>query len=64
MPINHGRIEVSYNVQTVVDAKNCLIVNFENANTNDRKELSGLAMEANTRTRLSATRHQHAKVVR
>jgi hypothetical protein len=45
MPINHGRIEVSYNVQTVVDSKNCLIVHFENTNTNDRKALSGLAIE-------------------
>ncbi len=45
MPINHGRIEVSYNMQTVVDAKNCLIVHFENTNTNDRKALSGLAIE-------------------
>lgn len=45
MPINHGRIEVSYNAQTVVDAKHCLIVHFENTNTNDRKALSGLAIE-------------------
>ena len=45
MPINHGRIEVSYNMQTAVDAKNSLIVHYENTNTNDRKALSGLAAE-------------------
>lgn len=48
MPINHNRIEVSYNAQTVVDAKHSLIVHFENTNTNDRKALSGLALEAKT----------------
>jgi transposase len=45
MPINHGRIEVSYNVQTAADAKHSLIVHFENTNTNDKKALSGLAVE-------------------
>lgn len=45
MPINHGRIEVSYNAQTAVDAKNCLIVLYENTNTNDKKALAGLATQ-------------------
>ncbi|MCX6291557.1 MAG: IS1182 family transposase, partial [Bacteroidetes bacterium] len=45
MPINHGRIEVSYNAQTAVDAKNCLVVHYENTNTNDKKALSGIAVE-------------------
>lgn len=45
MPINHGRIDVSYNAQTVVDSKHCLIVHFENTNVNDRKALSSLAIE-------------------
>jgi hypothetical protein len=48
MPINHGRIEVSYNMQTAVDAKNSLIVHFENTNTNDKKALSALATEVKT----------------
>ena len=45
MPVNHGRIEVSYNVQTAVDSKHCLIVNYENTNTNDKKALVSVAVE-------------------
>jgi transposase len=46
MPVNHGRIDVSYNAQTAVDAKNSLIVHYKNLNTNDRKALVGVATEA------------------
>ena len=45
MPVNHGRIEVSYNAQTSVDAKHSLIVHFENLNVNDRKALVSMATE-------------------
>ena len=45
MPINHNRIEVSYNAQTVVDSKNCLIVHYENTNVHDKKALARLAIE-------------------
>ena len=45
MPINHRQIDVSYNAQTAVDAKNSLIVHFENTNTNDKKALAGMAAE-------------------
>lgn len=45
MPINHNRIEVSYNVQTAVDEKNKLIVHFENTNVHDRKALAPVALE-------------------
>jgi hypothetical protein len=41
-------MEVSYNIQTAVDAKNSLIVHFENTNTNDKKALSALATEVKT----------------
>ena len=46
MPINHNRIEVSYNAQTATDAKHCLIVHFENTNVNDKKALANVAIEA------------------
>ena len=45
MPINHGLIDVSYNVQTVVDSKHSLIVNYKNTNVNDRKALAKVAIE-------------------
>jgi transposase/ribosome-associated toxin RatA of RatAB toxin-antitoxin module len=45
MPINHHRIEVSYNAQTAVDSKHCLIVNYENTNVNDKKALVSVAVE-------------------
>lgn len=45
MPVNHHRIEVSYNAQTAVDAKNSLIVHYENTNTNDKKALVSMAVE-------------------
>ena len=46
MPINHNRIEVSYNAQTAVDAKNKLIVHYENTNVHDKKALASVAIEA------------------
>ena len=46
MPINHNRIEVSYNAQTAVDAKNKLIVHYENTNVHDKKALASVALEA------------------
>lgn len=45
MPINHNRIEVSYNVQTAVDAKHNLIVHYENLNVNDKKALLSVATQ-------------------
>lgn len=45
MPINHNRIEVSYNAQTATDAKHSLIVHYENTNVNDRKALVHVAIE-------------------
>lgn len=45
MPVNHGRIEVSYNAQAAVDSKHCLIVNYENTNNNDKKALVSVAIE-------------------
>ncbi len=45
MPINHGRVDVSYNMQTAVDSKHCLIVNYDNTNVNDRKAMAGVAIE-------------------
>ena len=48
MPINSHRIEVSYNAQTAVDSKHCLIVNYENTNTNDKKALARVALETKT----------------
>ena len=45
MPVNHNRIEVSYNVQTAVDEKNKLIVHFDNTNVNDKKALASVAVE-------------------
>lgn len=45
MPVNHNRIEVSYNVQTAVDEKNKLIVHYENTNVNDKKALAEVAVE-------------------
>ena len=45
--IIHGQIvEVAYNVQTVVDNKHNLIVEYEPTNVNDRKALHGLAVKA------------------
>jgi hypothetical protein len=45
MPINHNRVDVAYNVQTAADAKNSLIVHYENTNVNDRKALVSVAEE-------------------
>jgi hypothetical protein len=43
----HGQVvEVAYNVQTIVDDKHNLIVEYEPTNVNDRKALHGLALKA------------------
>src|SRR5690606_583811 len=43
----HGQVvEVAYNVQTIVDDKHNLIVEYEPTNVNDRKALHGLAIKA------------------
>jgi transposase len=43
MPVNHNRMDVSYNVQTANDAKHSLIVHYENTNVNDKKALVSVA---------------------
>lgn len=48
MPVNHQRMDVSYNVQTANDAKHSLIVHYENTNVNDKKALVSVATEAKT----------------
>lgn len=45
MPINHNRIEVSYNAQAATNAKHSLIVHYENTNVNDKKALVSVATE-------------------
>ena len=45
MPVNHNRMDVSYNVQTANDAKHSLIVHYENTNVNDKKALVSVATE-------------------
>jgi transposase len=43
----HGQVvEVAYNVQTIVDDRNNLVVEYEPTNINDRKALHGLALKA------------------
>lgn len=44
--ILHGSvIEVAYNVQTVVDEKNKLIIHYDVTNDNDRKALHEVSLE-------------------
>ena len=45
MPVNHQRMDVSYNVQTANDAKHSLVVHYENTNVNDKKALVNVATE-------------------
>lgn len=45
--MNNGKLEVCYNIQTAVDSKHCLIVDFEVTNeANDKKQLSAMAKKA------------------
>ncbi len=47
--IIHGQVvEVAYNVQTVVDDKHNLVIDYQPTNVNDRKALHGLASRART----------------
>lgn len=43
--IHRDIVEVSYNAQTSVDDKHCLIAHYKNTNQNDRKALSSMAIE-------------------
>lgn len=45
MPVNHNRMDVSYNAQAANDAKHSLIVHYENTNVNDKKALVSIATE-------------------
>ena len=47
MSSNNNGVDVGYNVQTTVDSKNKMIVDFEVTNNpNDQKELSGMSISA------------------